>query len=73
MLTSTRGLPVGPGDVLVTRQSDGLTLAARAMLRPGDTVAVEGFGYRPAWEAYPGRRRDSRPVASMATASTSMR
>jgi GntR family transcriptional regulator/MocR family aminotransferase len=29
-----------------------LTLAARALLRPGDTVAVEGLGYRPAWEAF---------------------
>src|SRR5258708_1715148 len=53
MLTSTRGLPAGPGDVLVTRGSQmALTLAARALLRPGDTVAVEGLGYRPAWEAF---------------------
>jgi GntR family transcriptional regulator/MocR family aminotransferase len=29
-----------------------LHLAARALLRPGDTVAVERFGYRPAWEAF---------------------
>jgi GntR family transcriptional regulator/MocR family aminotransferase len=28
-----------------------LTLTARALLRPGDTVAVEELGYRPAWEA----------------------
>jgi GntR family transcriptional regulator/MocR family aminotransferase len=53
MLAGTRGLPVGPGDVLVTRGSQmALTLAARAILRPGDTVAVEEFGYRPAWEAF---------------------
>jgi GntR family transcriptional regulator/MocR family aminotransferase len=53
MLTSTRGLPVGPDDVLVTRGSQmALTLAARALLRPGDTVAVEELGYRPAWEAF---------------------
>jgi GntR family transcriptional regulator/MocR family aminotransferase len=53
MLTSTRGLTAGPGDVLVTRGSQmALTLVARAMLRPGDTVAVEQFGYRPAWEAF---------------------
>src|SRR6266849_5676424 len=53
MLASTRGLPAGPGDVLVTRGSQmALTLAARALLRPGDTVAVEELGYRPAWEAF---------------------
>lgn len=53
MLASTRGLAVGPGDVLVTRGSQmALTLAARALLRPGDVVAVEQFGYRPAWEAF---------------------
>jgi GntR family transcriptional regulator/MocR family aminotransferase len=53
MLTSTRGLPAGPDDVLVTRGSQmALTLAVRAILRPGDTVAVEEFGYRPAWEAF---------------------
>src|SRR5262249_15917197 len=28
-----------------------LDLAARALLRPGDVVAVEELGYRPAWEA----------------------
>jgi GntR family transcriptional regulator/MocR family aminotransferase len=53
MLARTRGLSCGPGDVLVTRGSQmALTLTARAMLRPGDTVAVEAFGYRPAWEAF---------------------
>jgi GntR family transcriptional regulator/MocR family aminotransferase len=29
-----------------------LMLVARALLRSGDTVAVEQFGYRPAWEAF---------------------
>ena len=53
MLTNTRGLKVAAKDVLVTRGSQmALTLAARALLRPGDTVAVEAFGYRPAWEAF---------------------
>jgi GntR family transcriptional regulator/MocR family aminotransferase len=53
MLRSTRGLPAGPEDVMITRGSQmALTLAARALLAPGDTVAVEGLGYRPAWEAF---------------------
>jgi GntR family transcriptional regulator/MocR family aminotransferase len=53
MLSTTRGLSVGADDVLVTRGSQmALTLAARALIRPGDTVAVEHLGYRPAWEAF---------------------
>lgn len=64
MLASTRGLPVGPGDVLVTRGSQmALMLAARALLRPGDTVAVEQFGYRPAWEAFRAAGATVVPVA----------
>jgi GntR family transcriptional regulator/MocR family aminotransferase len=64
MLASTRGLSVGPGDLLVTRGSQmALTLAARALLRPGDTVAVEGFGYRPAWEAFRAAGATVVPVA----------
>ena len=30
----------------------GLSLTARALIRPGDAVAVEHPGYRPAWEAF---------------------
>jgi GntR family transcriptional regulator/MocR family aminotransferase len=64
MLASTRGLPAGPGDLLVTRGSQmALTLAARALLRPGDTVAVEQFGYRPAWEAFRAAGATVVPVA----------
>jgi GntR family transcriptional regulator / MocR family aminotransferase len=38
--------------VVVTRGSQmGLDLLARAMLCPGETVAVEALGYRPAWDA----------------------
>ena len=64
MLASTRGLSVGPGDVLVTRGSQmALTLAARALLRPGDVVAVEELGYRPAWEAFRAAGATVLPVA----------
>jgi GntR family transcriptional regulator/MocR family aminotransferase len=46
-------MAVGPADVLVTRGSQmALTLVARALLRRGDTIAVERLGYRPAWEAF---------------------
>jgi GntR family transcriptional regulator / MocR family aminotransferase len=64
MLASTRGLSVGPADVLVTRGSQmALMLAARALLRPGDTVAVEQIGYRPAWEAFRSAGATVVPVA----------
>jgi len=64
MLASTRGLSVGPGDVLVTRGSQmALTLVARALLRPGDAVAVEQLGYRPAWEAFRAAGATVVPVA----------
>src|SRR5262249_52914671 len=53
MLANTRGLSVAADDVFVTRGSQmALTLAARALVRPGDVVAVERVGYRPAWEAF---------------------
>jgi GntR family transcriptional regulator/MocR family aminotransferase len=53
MLSNTRGLSVAPDDVFITRGSQmALTLAARALVRPGDVVAVEQVGYRPAWEAF---------------------
>ncbi|WP_242344369.1 MocR-like pyridoxine biosynthesis transcription factor PdxR [Anaeromyxobacter terrae] len=53
MLGSTRGLDPDPARLLVTRGSQlALTLAARALVRPGDVVAVEALGYRSAWEAF---------------------
>jgi GntR family transcriptional regulator/MocR family aminotransferase len=64
MLTSARGLTAGSGDVLITRGSQmALTLVARALLRPGDTVAVEELGYRPAWEAFRAAGASVVPVA----------
>jgi GntR family transcriptional regulator/MocR family aminotransferase len=53
MLASTRALAVTADDVFVTRGSQmALALAARALVSPGDVVAVEQVGYRPAWEAF---------------------
>jgi GntR family transcriptional regulator/MocR family aminotransferase len=47
-----RGLAAGPEDVLITRGSQmAFYLLGRALIAPGDLVAVEAFGYRPAWEA----------------------
>ena len=53
MLDRTRGLAAGPDDILITRGSQmALDLVARALVGPGDAVAVEAFGYRPAREAF---------------------
>src|SRR5262249_58376046 len=53
MLSAPRGLAVEPETILLTRGSQmGLSLTARALTRPGDVVAVEHPGYRPAWEAF---------------------
>jgi len=52
MLSATRGLAAGPDDLLVTRGSQmALYLVARALVAPGDRVAVEVPGYPPAWHA----------------------
>lgn len=53
MMASTRGLSASPERVFVTRGSQmGVWLVARALVSPGDVVAVEALGYRPAWEAF---------------------
>jgi GntR family transcriptional regulator/MocR family aminotransferase len=53
MLAASRGLATGPDDVLVTRGSQmALDLTGRALIAPGDVVAVEALGYRYAWEAF---------------------
>ncbi|MGH1346874.1 MAG: PLP-dependent aminotransferase family protein [Nannocystales bacterium] len=53
MLAHTRGLSVTADDILITRGSQmGLALVARALLRPGDELAVERLGYAPAWDAF---------------------
>ncbi len=52
MLRATRGLEVSEQDVLVTRGSQmALALLGRSLCAPGDVVAVEALGYRPAWQA----------------------
>jgi GntR family transcriptional regulator/MocR family aminotransferase len=53
MLSATRALAVDSTSILLTRGSQmALALTARALVRPGDLVAVENPGYRPAWEAF---------------------
>ncbi len=53
LLGRERGLPVKAEDVLVTRGSQmALYLAAQAVVLPGTAVAVESFGYPPAWQAF---------------------
>lgn len=53
MLTRTRGLAVSAASVLVTSGSQmALYLAALALVEPGDVIAVESLGYRPAWESF---------------------
>jgi GntR family transcriptional regulator/MocR family aminotransferase len=64
MLATTRGLSATADDVIVTRGSQmALSLVARALLRPGDVVAVEALGYRPAWEAFRAAGATVVPVA----------
>jgi GntR family transcriptional regulator/MocR family aminotransferase len=53
MLSATRGLAATADDVLVTRGSQmALFLLARALVRPGDVVAVEELTYAPAVEVF---------------------
>ena len=49
MLSLARGLAIDAASIMVTRGSQmALTLLAHALIRPGDAVAVEHPGYRPA-------------------------
>lgn len=52
MLSERRGLVGDAGSLLITHGSQmALYLLGRALLRPGDCVAVEALGYPPAWAA----------------------
>jgi GntR family transcriptional regulator/MocR family aminotransferase len=53
MLADVRGVAAQPANVVVTRGSQmALDLVSRVVLRPGETVAIEAFGYRPAWDSF---------------------
>src|SRR6185436_2931914 len=53
MLSPTRALACTADNIVVTRGSQmALSLIARTLVRPGDVVAVEDFGYRHAWESF---------------------
>jgi GntR family transcriptional regulator / MocR family aminotransferase len=64
MLSRLRGLAAGAQDVLVTRGSQqAIWLAAHALLRPGDRIGVEEFGYPPAWSAFRSTGAELIPLA----------
>lgn len=64
LLSERRAMAVGEDDVLITRGSQmALWLVAQALLRPGDRVAVEAWGYRPAWQALQSSGATLCPVA----------
>jgi GntR family transcriptional regulator/MocR family aminotransferase len=51
MLSATRAMSLGPEDLVVTRGAQmAVYLAARTLIDPGDVVAVEAWGYPPAWD-----------------------
>lgn len=64
MLRAARGLAVEADDVLVTSGSQmALELVGRALLAPGDVVAVEHLGYRYAWRVFQQHGATLAPVA----------
>ncbi|WP_342332247.1 PLP-dependent aminotransferase family protein [Pedobacter sp. FW305-3-2-15-E-R2A2] len=53
MLTMDRGLSFGIDQICITRGSQmALYLTAQILIKPGDIVAMETPGYRPAFEAF---------------------
>ena len=50
MLSRSRGVPATAENTMVTRSIEqSIDLVARTLISPGDVVAVEAFGYPPAW------------------------
>ena len=63
MLSSTRALSATGDDLVVTRGSQhAIWLIMRALLEPGDAVAIESYGYRPAWDALRAGGAALRPI-----------
>jgi GntR family transcriptional regulator/MocR family aminotransferase len=53
MLTTHRGLVANADNICITRGSQmAIFLAARILVRPGETVLVEALSYSPAWQAF---------------------
>ena len=53
LVRTSRGIPASSTNVMITRGSQmGIELAARLLVRPGRTVAVEQLGYAPAWRSF---------------------
>ena len=53
LVRETRGVPARPEEVLVVRGSQmALAMLARAIVAPGEAVAVEALGYPLAWAAF---------------------
>ncbi|MFO0553912.1 MAG: PLP-dependent aminotransferase family protein [Polyangiaceae bacterium] len=62
-LRDSRGVPATESNVLVTRGSQqAIDLAARLLTKPGDTIAVEALGYRPAWRVFEEARARLAPI-----------
>jgi len=50
MLARSRGIAAAPDNLMITRSIEqAIDLVARTLIAPGDVVAVENFGYAPAW------------------------
>ncbi|MFO0678505.1 MAG: PLP-dependent aminotransferase family protein [Polyangiaceae bacterium] len=63
MLRSTRAVLADDDSLLVTRGTQmALHLVSAELFAAGDAVAVEGFGYRPAWDTFRAAGADVVPV-----------
>ncbi|HEY3501030.1 MAG TPA: PLP-dependent aminotransferase family protein, partial [Polyangiaceae bacterium] len=63
LVSRRRAVAARPENVIVTRGSQmALELAARALCAPGEAVAVEALGYRPAWRVLAGAGARLLPV-----------